>query len=50
MARKPEPTKPIIGDVYRAAAKLRPLGAVEAADEEEAIQKAAAKNFFGTSG
>ena len=28
-------------DVYRAAAELRPLGTVEAADADEAIEKAA---------
>lgn len=41
MAKKPEPAKPIAWDIYKAASKLRPLGAVEAADESEAIQKAA---------
>jgi hypothetical protein len=30
-------------DIYRAAAKLRPLGTVEAADEDEAIENAAAE-------
>jgi hypothetical protein len=30
-------------DIYRAAAELRPLGTVEAADEHEAIEKAAAE-------
>ncbi len=34
---------PITWDVYPAAAKLRPLGTIEAADEAEAIQKAAAE-------
>jgi hypothetical protein len=43
MAKKPEPPKPVTWDVYRAAAKLRPLGTVEAADENEAIEKAAAQ-------
>jgi hypothetical protein len=43
MAKKPEPPKPTTWDIYRAAAKLRPLGAVEAVDENEAIKKAAAE-------
>lgn len=43
MAKKPEPPAPIVWDIYRAAAKLRPMGAVEAADADEAIQKAAAE-------
>ena len=43
MAKKPEPTVPIRWDIYRTAAKLRPLGTVEAADEHEAIEKAAAE-------
>jgi hypothetical protein len=41
MARKPEPPAPITWEIFKAAAKLRPLGTVEAADEAEAIQKAA---------
>jgi hypothetical protein len=41
MAKKPEPPPPTIWDIYRAAAKLRPLGTVEAADADEAIEKAA---------
>jgi len=42
MAKKPEPTRqPTIWDVYRATAKLRPLGTVEAAAADEAIEKAA---------
>ena len=41
MPKKPEPPQPTIWDVYRAAAKLRPLGTVEAANEAEAIAKAA---------
>jgi hypothetical protein len=42
MAKKLEPPpQPPIWDVYRAAAKLRPLGTVEAADADEAIEKAA---------
>jgi hypothetical protein len=42
MARKPEqPSKPIIWEIYRAAAKARWIGEVEAADEAEAIAKAA---------
>lgn len=45
MARKPEPPKPIVWDIYKVAAKLRPVGTVEAADEREAIEKAA-KEFM----
>jgi hypothetical protein len=41
MAKKPEPAQPIRRDLYRAAAKATPLGTVEAADEDEAIDKAA---------
>jgi hypothetical protein len=41
IAKKLEPPKPLRWDMYRAAAKLRPLGAVEAADADEAIDKAA---------
>lgn len=41
MAKKPAPAKQIIWDVYRVAAKARPVGTVEAADEREAIEKAA---------
>ena len=42
MAKKPEPPPhPTIWDIYRAAAKLRPLGTVEVANEKEAIEKAA---------
>ncbi len=41
MGKKPEPPKPTNWDIYRAAAKARLLGTVEAADEGEAIQKAA---------
>jgi hypothetical protein len=36
MAKKPEPPTPVRWDIYRAAAKLRPLGTVEAADKAEA--------------
>jgi hypothetical protein len=43
VARKPEPPAPITWEIFKAAAKLRPLGTVEAADETEAIQKAAAQ-------
>ena len=41
MAKKPELPTPVRWDVYRAAAKLRPLGTVEATSEAEAIEKAA---------
>jgi len=42
MAKQPpKPQAPTLWDVYRAAAKLRPLGTVEAADADEAIEKAA---------
>ena len=43
MARKPKPPAPITWEIFKAAAKLRPLGTVEAADEAEAIAKAAAE-------
>jgi hypothetical protein len=39
------PPRPTIWDIYRAVAKPRPLVAVEAADADEAIQKAA-KEFM----
>jgi hypothetical protein len=41
MAKKPEPPKPLTWDIFKAAAKLRPLGTVEAVDEAAAIKKAA---------
>jgi hypothetical protein len=34
MAKKSEPAQPIRWDIYRAGAKARPVGAVEAADED----------------
>jgi hypothetical protein len=37
----PKPQPPLRWDIYRAAAKARWIGAVEAADEREAIEKAA---------
>jgi membrane-bound lytic murein transglycosylase B len=44
MAKQPpEPTKPTSWNIYRVAAKARPLGTVEAASPIEAIQKAAAQ-------
>jgi hypothetical protein len=41
MAKKPEPPKPTTSTVYKIAAKQIRLGIVEAADERQAIQKAA---------
>ncbi len=41
MAKKPEPPKPLTWDIFKAAAKLRPLGTIEAVDEAAAIEKAA---------
>lgn len=41
MARKPEPSQPTIWTIYKVAAKQIRLGEVEAADEREAIEKAA---------
>jgi hypothetical protein len=42
MARKPEPpSKPLVWEIYKAAAKARWIGEVEATDEAEAIEKAA---------
>jgi hypothetical protein len=43
MTKKPEPPKPSTWVIYRLAAKRTWLGAVEAADEREAIEKAAAE-------
>jgi hypothetical protein len=42
MVKKPE-RQPVRWDIYRAAAKLRPLGTVKAVDGNEAIKKAAAE-------
>ena len=44
MVRKPEPPAPTTWDIFKAAAKLRPVGTVEAAVEAEAIVKAAARS------
>jgi hypothetical protein len=41
MAKKPEPPKPIIWNVYKIASKAVWLGAVEAPDEATAMEKAA---------
>jgi len=41
VAKKPEPPKLTSWAIYKVAAKLRPLGTVEAANEAEAIAKAA---------
>ena len=43
MAKKPEPTKPIIWNVYKIAKKAVWLGTVEAPDKLSAIKKAAAE-------
>jgi hypothetical protein len=43
MAKKPEPPKPIIWKVYKIANKLVWLGAVEAPDEADAMEKAPAE-------
>jgi hypothetical protein len=43
MAKKPEPPKPIVWEVYKIAAKAVWLGAVEASDEATAIEKGAAE-------
>jgi len=40
---KPEPPKPTTWTIYKIAAKLRPLGSVEATDEAEAVAKGAAE-------
>jgi hypothetical protein len=43
MARKPEPPPPLSWDIYRAAAKAKWIGSVEAADADAAIEKAVAE-------
>jgi hypothetical protein len=43
LAKKPEPPKPIIWNVYKIASKAVWLGAVEATDETAAMEKAAAE-------
>jgi hypothetical protein len=39
VAKKPELTVPTRWNIYRAAAKLRPLGTVEAADEHRPLRR-----------
>jgi hypothetical protein len=40
MPRKTQPRRPPTSwDIYRAAAKAKPLGSIEATDEREAIEK-----------
>jgi len=41
MAKKPEPPTAVTWDVYRAAHKPKIVGSVQAADADEAVQKAA---------
>jgi len=41
MARKPQPEQPTTWTIYKLAAKQTWLGEIEAADEREAIEKAA---------
>jgi 1,2-phenylacetyl-CoA epoxidase PaaB subunit len=41
MAKKPELPKLVTWDIYRAAHKPKIVGSVQAADADEAIQKAA---------
>jgi 1,2-phenylacetyl-CoA epoxidase PaaB subunit len=41
MAKKPEARKLVTWDVYRAAHKPKNVGSVQAADADEAVQKAA---------
>jgi hypothetical protein len=43
MARKPEPAKPITWNVYKIASKVVWLGAVEASDETDAMEKGSAE-------
>jgi hypothetical protein len=43
MARKPEPSKPIVWNVYKIASKAVWLRAVEAVDEATAMEKGAAE-------
>jgi hypothetical protein len=43
MAKKPEPPKPIVWNVYKIASKAVWLGGVEAMDEDAAMQKGAAE-------
>jgi hypothetical protein len=43
---KPRPPQPLLRwDIYRAAAKAKWLGTVEAVDEEEAIERGAPKSL-----
>jgi hypothetical protein len=43
MAKQPSKPQapPLLWDIYKAAAKAKPLGTVEALDADEAIEKAA---------
>jgi 1,2-phenylacetyl-CoA epoxidase PaaB subunit len=41
MAKKPKPPRLVAWDVYRAAHKPKIVGSVQAADADEAVQKAA---------
>ncbi|SRR5260370_14427834 len=41
LTRKPQPSQPTSWDIYRAAAKAKLIGTVEAVDERAAIEKAA---------
>jgi hypothetical protein len=43
MAKKPQPPKPTIWNVYKIASKAVWLGEVEATDEAAAMEKAAAE-------
>jgi hypothetical protein len=43
MAKKPEPSKPIVWNVFKIAAKAVFLGVIEAPDEATAIEKGAAE-------
>jgi hypothetical protein len=43
MAKKPEPTKPIRWEILYAGKRAKPLGDVEAADADEAIEKGASE-------
>jgi hypothetical protein len=43
VAKKPEPSKPIIWNVYKIASKAVRPGTIEAPDEASAMEKAAAE-------
>jgi hypothetical protein len=47
VAKKPEPPKPIVWNVYKIASKAVWLGTVEALDEASAIEKGAAEFKVG---